>query len=200
MLIATGSVILYTGQCCPLKSLQNFCFPAVLKISEMAAVRPLRKQRPRLQFAPGWTLKLHSAGLISYAEGKFPSDALWKAAQTRSAASCRTAKYLFHSGAKWTFLWFCVSFVQLLSLVFNLLGGEALRSARGMCPSTDRGSCTRGQRSGKLSALLSERTQTDRRTWIIPFLTTWQLLWRSLFRLQRPCWCLPFFFLPSVFV
>lgn len=129
----------------------------------------------------------------------FPSDALCKAAQAQRAASCWTAKYLFRSGTEGTLvLWFCVSFIQLLSLVSNFSGG-GLRSARGMCPSADRASCTRGQRSGKLSVLLSEKTQTDRRTWIIPFLTTWPLLWRSLFRLQWPCWCLQFFFLSCLF-
>lgn len=45
-------------------------------------------------------------------KGKFPSEALYKAAQTscgtRSAASCWTAKYLFHCGTKGTFvLWVC---------------------------------------------------------------------------------------------
>lgn len=65
----------------------------------------------------------------------------------------------------------------------------ALRSARGMCPRTDRASCTRAQRSGELSALLSENTQTDRRSWIILVLTTWQLLW-----CRDVWWCLQFFF------
>lgn len=212
MLTATGSIILYYTQPIAVlwKTFRTSVCQHFLCFCDGCSQTSQIKQRPHLLFAPGWNHKLRSDGFISNAEKKFPSDALCKAAQTRRAAPCWiNIKYLYF---KYLTIYFteelkglfydsvCPSFsFSVWFLVFRAKVA-ALGSARGMCPPTDRASCTRGQRSGKLSALLSEETQTDSHTWIIPFLMTRQLLWCSLFRLQRPCWCLQFFFLPSVFV
>lgn len=142
-------------------------------------------------------------------KGKFPSEALYKAAQTscgtRSAASCWTAKYLFHCGTKGTFvLWVCA--VPRSASWFGFqFSGWRLR----LCGLPEE--CVprwtepavlevRGQGNSQLSCQKTHkqinRTYDIRDSSIfIQFLTAWQLLWCSLFRLTRPCWCVQFFFL-----
>ena len=123
MLIATRSFIVCTAHCWPLKNLQNFWFLAVPLFLGWLQSHQSDQTKASSSVRSGMKSQTLFWRIYLFCWKKLPSDAQCKTAQLQKAASCWSAKYSFHSGTKGTFvLWFCVSFVQFLSLVSNFSG------------------------------------------------------------------------------